>query len=205
MVATVEHGRITKLRPDPDHPLSRGYACPKGIAMAEVQNDPDRVTHPLRRAGAGEFERVSWELALGDIAARLRRIPGRSVAWYMGNPGAFSYSHALWVKGFLDALGSPHYYSAGSQDVNNRFAASALLYGSPLLLPIPDLRRTEFLLMVGANPLVSHGSVLSAPACASSSWTSSAWLWSTRAAPRRPASSSTFRSAPTPTRSCCCH
>ena len=81
----------------------------------------------------------------------------------MGNPGAFSYSHTLWVKGFLDGLGSPHYYSAGSQDVNNRFAASALLYGSPLLVPIPDLNRTDFLFMVGANPLVSHGSVLSAP------------------------------------------
>ncbi len=81
----------------------------------------------------------------------------------MGNPGAFSYSHTLWVKGFLDALGSPHYYTAGSQDVNNRFAASALLYGSPLVVPIPDLPRTSFLFMVGANPLVSHGSVLSAP------------------------------------------
>ena len=81
----------------------------------------------------------------------------------MGNPGAFSYSHVLWVKGFLDGLGSPHYYTAGSQDVNNRFAASALLYGSPLVVPIPDLTRTDFLLMVGANPLVSHGSVLSAP------------------------------------------
>ncbi len=57
----------------------------------------------------------------------------------MGNPGAFSYSHTLWVKGFLDAIGSPHYYTAGSQDVNNRFAASALLYGTPLLVPIPDL------------------------------------------------------------------
>ena len=81
----------------------------------------------------------------------------------MGNPGAFSYSHTLWVKGFLDALGSPHYYSAGSQDVNNRFAASALLYGTPLLVPIPDLKRTRLLLMLGANPLVSHGSLLSAP------------------------------------------
>ena len=70
----------------------------------------------------------------------------------MGNPGAFSYSHTLWVKGFLDALGSPHYYSAGSQDVNNRFAASALLYGSPLVVPIPDLRRTELLLMLGRQP-----------------------------------------------------
>ncbi len=69
----------------------------------------------------------------------------------------------MWAKGFLDGLGSRHYYSAGSQDVNNRFAASALLYGSPLTIPIPDLNRTDFLFMVGANPLVSHGSVLSAP------------------------------------------
>jgi formate dehydrogenase len=168
MVATVDNGRLTQLRPDPDHPLSRGYACPKGIAMEGVQNDPDRVLYPLRRTGGpGEFEQVTWEEAMSDIAGRLRRILDRhgreSVGWYMGNPGAFSYSHTLWVKGFLDGIGSPHYYSAGSQDVNNRFAASALLYGSPLLVPIPDLNRTDFLLMLGANPLVSHGSVLSAP------------------------------------------
>ncbi len=168
MVATVEDGRLTKLRPDRDHPLSQGYACPKGIAMVDVQNDPDRVLYPLKRVGGpGEFERVSWDEAMSDIGSSLKRIVGlrgpASVAWYMGNPGAFSYSHTLWVKGFLDGLGSPHYYSAGSQDVNNRFAASALLYGSPLVVPIPDIERTELLLMVGANPLVSHGSVLSAP------------------------------------------
>jgi anaerobic selenocysteine-containing dehydrogenase len=168
MVATVEHGKLTQLRPDRDHPLSKGYACPKGIAMADVQNDPDRVVYPLKRTGGpGEFERVTWEEAMSDIASRMGAIIGRygsqSVGWYMGNPGAFSYSHTLWAKGFLDGLGSPHYYSAGSQDVNNRFAASALLYGSPLLVPIPDLNRTDFLFVVGANPLVSHGSVLSAP------------------------------------------
>src|SRR3954468_1650812 len=163
MVATVEDGRVTKLRPDPDHPLSAGYACPKGIAMTDVQNDPDRVLHPLRKTATGDFERVTWDEALSDIAGRLKHRPRTSVGWYMGNPGAFSYSHTLWVKGFLDALGSPHYYSAGSQDVNNRFAASALLYGSPLVVPIPDLQRTSFLLMLGANPMVSHGSVLTAP------------------------------------------
>ena len=74
MVATVEDGKLVKLRPDPDNPLSQGYACPKGIAMAEVQNDPDRVTHPLRRNSAGEFERVSWDDALDDIGARLGRV-----------------------------------------------------------------------------------------------------------------------------------
>jgi anaerobic selenocysteine-containing dehydrogenase len=168
MVATVDDGQVVKLRPDREHPLSAGYACPKGIAMLDVQNDPDRVVHPLRRRpdGAG-FDRVSWEEALRDIGERLRgvrdRHGGEAVGWYMGNPGAFSYSHPLWVKGFLDALGSRHYYTASSQDVANRFAASALLYGCPALLPIPDLQRTQFLLMLGANPLVSHGSVLTAP------------------------------------------
>jgi formate dehydrogenase len=167
MVATVEDGRLTKLRPDEDHPVSSGYACPKGIAMAEVQNDPDRVLHPLRRNGTGGFDRVSWDEALDDIGRRLgsviREHGGESVGWYFGNPGAFSYSHTLWVTGFLKAVGTKHYYSAGTQDVNNRFAASALLYGNPVLVPIPDLTRTDFLLMIGANPLVSHGSVLSAP------------------------------------------
>ena len=166
MVATVEDGRVTKLRPDREHPLSRGYACPKGIAFPEVQYDPDRVVHPLRRNGDG-FERVSWGEALDDIGARLRTVReqhgGGSIAWYMGNPAAWSYSHTLWAKGFMDALGSPHFYTSGSQDVNNRFAASALLYGMPLAVPIPDLERTNFLLMIGANPMVSNGSVLSAP------------------------------------------
>ena len=167
LVATVEEGQVTKLRPDPDHPLSAGFACPKGIAMTDVQNDPDRVLHPLRKGPDGEFQRVGWDTALDEIGGRLRAIidahGGSSLGWYMGNPGAFSYSHPLWVKGLLDAVGSPHYYTASSQDVSNRFAASALLYGSPFLLPIPDLARTDLLLMVGANPLVSHGSVLSAP------------------------------------------
>jgi anaerobic selenocysteine-containing dehydrogenase len=167
MVATVEDGRVSKLRPDPDHPLSKGFACPKGIAMTEVQNDPDRLLHPMRRRADGSFEQVSWEMALDEIGERLRAVRaehgGDSIGWYMGNPGAFSYSHPLWVKGFLDGLGSPHYYTASSQDVSNRFAASSLLYGSPFLLPIPDLARTDLLLVVGANPLVSHGSVMSAP------------------------------------------
>jgi anaerobic selenocysteine-containing dehydrogenase len=167
LIATVEDGELVKLRPDPEHPLSRGFACPKGIAMTAVQNDPDRVTHPLRRRGDGSFERVSWDEAIDDIGARLRgiinRYGGNGVGWYFGNPSAFSYSHPLWVKGFMDAIGSRHLYSAGSQDVNNRFVASKLLYGSPLVVPIPDLERTDMLLIVGANPLVSHGSVLTAP------------------------------------------
>jgi anaerobic selenocysteine-containing dehydrogenase len=168
LVATVEDGRLVRLRPDQRHPLSRGFACPKGIAMTDVQNDPDRVLHPLRRRpdGAG-FEQVGWDEALDDIGRRLGRVlrahGGRSVGWYFGNPGAFSYSHALWLRGFLTAVGSPNLFTAGSQDINNRFVASRLLYGSLTRVPVPDLARTEFLLIVGANPLVSHGSAVSAP------------------------------------------
>ncbi len=104
---------------------------------------------------------------MSDIAPRLSRLydehGGGSIGWYFGNPSAFSYSHVLWLQGIVQALGIRHLYSAGSQDVNNRFVASALLYGSTTAVPIPDLAHTEFLLMIGANPVVSHGSVLSAP------------------------------------------
>ncbi len=163
LIATVQDGRLQQLRPDPDQPLSRGQACPKGIAFTEIQNDPDRVLHPLRRNAQGELERVTWEVALSDIAARLRTLRKDEVGIYFGNPSAFSYSHALWVAGFAKGLGTKHLYSAGSQDINSRFVASHLLYGAATQLPFPDLPRTGFLLMLGANPLVSHGSALNAP------------------------------------------
>ena len=170
MVATVEQGRLTRLRPDPDHPLSQGFACPKGIAFEQVHNDPDRVLHPLKRrpgGGPGEFERVSWEHAMADIVARLRAVHDahgpEAIGWYWGNPGAFSASHTLWLAAFVTLLGTPHLFTAGSQDVNSRFVASHLLYGSPLAVPIPDLARTDLLVILGANPLVSHGSVLTSP------------------------------------------
>ena len=171
MVATVDDGRLVALRPDKEHPLSAGFACQKGIAFAEVVNDPDRVTTPLRRiTGSGEprFEPVGWDEAMTDIAARLadirRRHGAGGIGWYFGNPGAFSYSHSLWLPMFVAAMGRRmHFFTAGSQDVNNRFVASQLLYGSPLALPVPDVLRTDLLVVIGANPVVSHGSVMTVP------------------------------------------
>ncbi len=187
MIATVESGRLVALRPDRDHPLSSGFACQKGIAFSEIVNDPDRVTVPLRRRAtvppgsspraAAQFEPVSWDDAMSDIADRLAAIHRRhgagAIGWYLGNPSVFSYSHllgvALFVAGFaLDpkALGGqrgPHVFSAGSQDINSRFVASQLLYGSPFALPVPDVLRTDLLVVIGANPLVSHGSVITLP------------------------------------------
>src|SRR5215212_6602128 len=168
MIATVDDGRLVSLRPDKDHPLSAGFACQKGIAFTEVVNDPDRVTNPLRRRADGGFEPVSWDEAMADIAGRLadihRRHGSGAVGWYYGNPGAFSYSHTLSLSMFMAGFGPRlHVFTAGSQDVNNRFVASQMLYGSALALPVPDILRTDLLVVIGANPVVSHGSVLTVP------------------------------------------
>jgi anaerobic selenocysteine-containing dehydrogenase len=168
MIATVDDGRLVSLRPDKDHPLSAGFACQKGIAFTEVVNDPDRVTTPLRRISHGGFEPVSWDEAMTDIADRLAAIHKKhgagAIGWYYGNPGAFSYSHTLSLSMFMAGFGPRlHVFTAGSQDVNNRFVASQLLYGSPLALPVPDVLRTDLFVVIGANPIVSHGSVLTVP------------------------------------------
>jgi len=166
MVATVEDSRLVQLRPDAEHPITRGFSCPKGIEFVHVQNDPDRLLHPMRRTPSGEFEQVSWQTALTEIGAKLRAIRARdggaSIGWYAGNPSAFSHSHAIWSAGFVRALGSRHLYTPNTQDTSSRFVASALLYGSPTIFPLPDVERTAFLLMVGANPLVSRGSLIAA-------------------------------------------
>ena len=167
MIATVEDNRLIALRADKEHPLSKGFACPKGIAFTEIVNDPDRVRYPLRRRADGGFDEVTWDTALADITERLQGVARRhgtsSIGWYFGNPATFSTGHTLWTGVFMSLLGTQHVYSAGSQDVNNRFVASHFLYGNPVAAPIPDINRVEYLLMIGANPIVSHGSVMSSP------------------------------------------
>ncbi len=171
LVATVEDGELIQLRPSPGHPLSEGFACPKGIAMTEIVNDPDRVLYPLRRradvppgpVGPEAFERITWDQALKEIGARLARLidqhGGSSVGLFSGAATFFDSSLAPVILRFISALGSPHRYSSASQDVSARYTASNLLYGSPTVVPIPDLYRTDFLLVIGANPLISHGSL----------------------------------------------
>ena len=158
LVATVEDGELVKLRPDPRPPALAG------LRLSQGHRDDRGAERPRPRPAPAASARADGELRAGHLgrgarrhrraaeARRRRADGGDAVGWYMGNPGAFSYSHPLWVKGFLDALGSPHFYTAGSQDVNNRFAASWLLYGSPFLLPIPDLARTDLLLMRRRQP-----------------------------------------------------
>lgn len=166
MIATVIDGKLTALRPDAQHPITKGFSCPKGLEFLHVQNDADRVVHPLRRRKDGTFEQIPWETALHEIGERLRAVRnihgGESIGMYVGNPSAFSHSHAIWATGFLKAIGSRHLYTPNTQDTSSRFVASALLYGNPVVLPVPDIERSDFVLLLGTNPLVSRGSLMSA-------------------------------------------
>lgn len=168
LIATVENGKLLSLRPDKDNPHSKGFACTKGFAMAQVVNDPDRVTVPLRRVGGpGEFEPTTWDQALGDIAQRLatlrRELGPKSIAVHEGNPPYFSYSAVLWGKSFQKAIGTPWFYGINSEDGASRVGAFKILYGHCAHMPIPDYRRTEVLMLIGANPWVSKGSFVHDP------------------------------------------
>jgi anaerobic selenocysteine-containing dehydrogenase len=162
----VEGSRVLSVRGDPDHPLSKGYVCRRGVAFGEIHNDPDRLRRPLRRSGNG-FEEISWETALDETARRLGHIRDlhgpQSVAVYNGNPMAFCTYGTISVPMFVSALGTRQFFTAGSQDCNNKFAASERVFGSPLLQPIPDLDHVHYLLIVGANPAVSGMSVIQVP------------------------------------------
>jgi anaerobic selenocysteine-containing dehydrogenase len=163
VIATVEDGRVTRLRPDKDHVLSRGYACPKGVTFHQVTHDPDRVLHPMKRDGTS-WQRISWEQAVAEIGTRLKRIRAEhgpdAIALYTGNPAGYSYSHRIFSSNFIDAVGSRNSFGAGSQDNLGDFLASKFLYGASFLQPVPDLAGTRFALVVGTNPVVSQGTLM---------------------------------------------
>lgn len=168
LVATVSDGRIAKLTNDPDHVGSRGHFCVKGPAMVNVVYDPDRVRTPMRRTGApGEFEPCEWDEALDDIARRLlltRNEHGPSaVATLVGNPSFYNVGTLTAMPIFQRGLGILNKYSINSEDGAARQAASALLYGTPHLMPKPDLWRSRLAIFIGSNPLVSKSSIFTEP------------------------------------------
>ncbi|HJZ86220.1 MAG TPA: molybdopterin-dependent oxidoreductase [Polyangia bacterium] len=163
LVLTVEEGRITDVRGDPEDVFSRGHICPKGPALREVYEDPDRLRQPVRRTPRG-WEPVSWEEALSEAATRLGEIRARhgrdAIGVYVGNPVVHNHGAALVYQGFVRALGTHNRFDANSQDANPRLLASMLLYGDQLALPIPDVDRTDYFLVLGANPAASNGSIM---------------------------------------------
>jgi anaerobic selenocysteine-containing dehydrogenase len=157
--------RILSIRGDEDDPFSRGHICPKAVALQDVHHDPDRLRRPVRRT-AGGWEEISWEAAFTEAASRIHEIQERhgrgAMASYIGNP-AFHGHGVLLHELFFRTLGTPHQYSATSTDQLPHMLAGLLVFGHQILLPVPDVDRTSFFLILGANPLVSNGSLMSAP------------------------------------------
>jgi anaerobic selenocysteine-containing dehydrogenase len=163
---TVTSGRVTKIRANDDDVWSRGFICPKGTTLGELHHDPDRLRAPLVKDGAG-WREVSWPEAFREVARRLRPVLAEdgkaAVSAYIGNPTAHNFSLSRYVPAFVAMSGLPVLYSAGTVDQWPKNLTGALMFGGMWAFPIPDLDRTQYLLMLGANPHASQGSLLAAP------------------------------------------
>ena len=163
---TVQLDRRLDIRGDKDDPFSRGYICPKAVALQDLHYDKDRLKYPVRRTPHG-WQRLGWDEAFDEVAHNLKRIHatyGRnSIATYLGNPTVHNYGAMLFAPGFIRSLHTRNRFSATSVDQLAHHLAAYLMFGHQLLLPVPDLDRTKFFLILGANPAVSNGSMMTAP------------------------------------------
>ncbi|MDI1431053.1 molybdopterin-dependent oxidoreductase [Polyangium sorediatum] len=163
MRVAVEDNRVVEIRGDRDDVFSRGHICPKGPAMRELQEDPDRLRFPLRRTAQG-FVRVGWDEALaeaGERLAALQRAHGPdSVAMYLGNPTAHGHGAILGANLLGMALGTKNRFDSNSQDANPRIYAALQMFGEATSLTLPDIDRTDYFLVFGANPAASGGSIM---------------------------------------------
>jgi anaerobic selenocysteine-containing dehydrogenase len=161
----VDGDRVVRITGDRDDPISRGYICPKAAALIDLYTDPDRLRRPVKRVG-DEWVQLGWDEALELAADGLRRVQrqhGRhAVANYIGNPSAHTMS-ILSVLPLRHVLGSRNNYSATSADQLPQHLTSAEMFGNLAMFPIPDLDRTDYIVVLGANPSVSNGSIMTAP------------------------------------------
>lgn len=158
--------RILSIKGDPLDPFSRGHVCPKAVALQDIQDDPDRLRQPHRRVGE-QWQAIGWDEAFALAAERLWAIQqahGRNaVAVYQGNPSVHNYGLMTHSNYFLGLLKTRNRFSATSVDQLPQHLTSHLLYGHGLLLPIPDIDHTDFMLILGGNPLASNGSIMTVP------------------------------------------
>ncbi|MDB1086076.1 molybdopterin oxidoreductase family protein [Streptomyces sp. ACA25] len=166
LTLTVEDDLVTGARGDRDDVFSKGFICPKGASFGQLDADPDRLTRPLVRRD-GRLEEASWDEAFAAVAAALRPLIDahgpESVAVVLGNPNVHTVAGALYPRMLLRALGTPNLYTASTVDQMPKHVSSGLLFGDPDAIPVPDLDRTGHLLLLGANPLESNGSLCTAP------------------------------------------
>ncbi|WP_409260815.1 molybdopterin-dependent oxidoreductase [Pseudomonas putida] len=157
---------ISSIKGDPEDPFSRGHVCPKAVALQDIQNDPDRLRQPHLRVGE-QWQAIGWDQAFALAADRLWAIQqahGRNaVAVYQGNPSVHNYGLMTHSNYFLGLLKTRNRFSATSVDQLPQHLTSHLMYGHGLLLPIPDIDHTDFMLILGGNPLASNGSIMTVP------------------------------------------
>jgi anaerobic selenocysteine-containing dehydrogenase len=163
---TVKDGAVTRIRGDRDDVYSKGFICPKGSTLDDLDQDPDRIRVPMIRDGE-TWREVSWAEAFAEINTKLTAIRAthgnNSVAVYLGNPSAHNLSAALYQSRFIRSLRTNNRFSASTVDQMPKQVSSALMFGGALTVPLPDIDRTSYLLMLGANPYDSNGSLLTAP------------------------------------------
>ena len=161
----LEGEQITSIRGDAEDVFSHGFICPKGSALRALHEDPDRVRTPLIRDGDG-FSPAGWDEAFELIDARLAPILAEDrngVGVYLGNPNAHNLSNLLYTRVLIRALSSHNVYSASTVDQFPKQMSCALMFGTGTSVPVPDVDRTDHLLILGANPLASNGSLMTAP------------------------------------------
>ncbi|MEM7436807.1 MAG: molybdopterin-dependent oxidoreductase [Myxococcota bacterium] len=163
----IEHrdGRVVSIRGDKEDSFSRGHICPKAVALQDYYEDPDRLKTPIRRTVHG-WEPISWDDAFAEVAERLRKVQAEhgqnAVAIYLGNPNAHNFGNAIFLPHFFKALGSKSRFSSASADQLPHHVASNSMFGHGMLIPVPDIDRTQFFLIIGGNPVVSNGSMMTA-------------------------------------------
>ncbi len=163
---TLEGDDVAAVRGDDDDVFSGGFICPKGATLGELESDPDRLRRPRIRRGDAWHE-ASWGEAFAEIDDRLTAILDRygrdAVAVYLGNPNVHNLAGTFYARPLVKALGTRNVFTASTVDQMPKHVSSGYLFGHPLTIPIPDIDRTDHLLMLGANPLMSNGSLCTAP------------------------------------------
>ncbi|MFP8964018.1 molybdopterin-dependent oxidoreductase [Streptomyces nanhaiensis] len=160
---TLSDGRATRVRGNPDDVFSHGYICPKGASLGRFDSDPDRLTAPLVRRPGGGFDEVGWAEAFEAVDRGLRAVTDRygrdAVALYTGNPVIHTLALPLYMMVLRERLGTRNVYSSTTLDTMPKSVACGWMYGDPLAFPLPDVDRTRHLLVLGANPVESNGSL----------------------------------------------
>jgi anaerobic selenocysteine-containing dehydrogenase len=163
---TTNGEQVVRIRGDMNDPYSKGFICPKGSTLKQLHEDPDRLTSPRIRTEEG-WKDATWDEAFAEIQRRLTPIVeahGRqALGTVLGNPNTHNLGGQLYVRPVMTAVGSTNAFSASTVDQMPKHVSAGLMWGRPDMFPLPDLDRTDYLLMLGANPYVSNGSLLTAP------------------------------------------